>query len=63
MESLNITTKYLTESEAADYLGLSKFTMRNWRFLKKGPKSRKFGKSVRYSIADIEEWASKNSIF
>lgn len=50
------TPAYMTEAQAAEYLGLSHITLRQWRMEKKGPKYHKFDKAVRYSRTDIDEW-------
>ena len=43
------------EREAADYLGgISLQTLRNWRISGRGPVFLKLGKSVRYSLADLD---------
>ncbi len=31
-------------------------TLQNWRGLGRGPIYRKFGKAVRYDVADLEAW-------
>ena len=49
--------KYLKESEAAEYLGVSSGTMRNWRSAGAGPKFLKPTSAlVRYTIADLDEF-------
>lgn len=49
---------YMTDHEAAEHLGLSVHTMRDWRRLNKGPKYHKLGRSVRYLATDLDEWAT-----
>ena len=44
------------ERAAADYLGLSVATLRRWRLLSRGPRYRKLGSLVRYSVADLRRW-------
>jgi len=34
----------------------SQAVLANWRYLGRGPKFIKIGKSVRYRVADVEEW-------
>ena len=47
---------FLTESEAAKYLGTSKKTLQRWRFNHKGPAYAKLnGKLIRYHQADLDE--------
>jgi DNA-binding transcriptional regulator YiaG len=42
-----------TEKFAAAYLGISVQGLRNWRKQGRGPRFRKFGKSVRYAADDL----------
>ena len=55
---------YITEKEAANILGISAKTLQKWRWLgiDAQPKYKKFGRLVRYSIADISEYAEKSTI-
>lgn len=46
----------MTEQEAAKRLCLSTKTLQKNRWLGKGPKYLKLGKSVRYDLSDIEEY-------
>jgi hypothetical protein len=41
------------ERYAASYLGMSVETLRTWRQQRRGPRYRKVGRCVRYSIADL----------
>lgn len=51
-------TPFLTESAAADYLGLSTATLARWRSCgDRGPAYRKFGGAVRYARTDLEAYA------
>ena len=51
---------FIKEKEAASILGFNVQTLRNRRFLKKGPPYFKIGSSVRYSKLDIQDFI-KNS--
>lgn len=46
--------------QAADYLGLTENTLRNWRYQKKGPPFMKLGNgkkaSIRYTPSDLDAW-------
>lgn len=56
LEQLLVTTtsqRWLNEKEAASMLGVSVYTLRQHRFKGIGVPYVKYGKSVRYSIADI----------
>jgi hypothetical protein len=46
--------RFLTEEQAAALMGQSVRTLRNWRLFNKGPRFRKFSRSVRYDIRDLE---------
>ena len=46
----------LTETQAAEHLGLSIATMRAWRHRGKGPRFVRFGRAVRYLRADLDEF-------
>lgn len=49
--------RYYNEQQAAEYLGLSVLTLQCWRLRKTGPCFHKFGKSVRYSISELDRYA------
>jgi predicted DNA-binding transcriptional regulator AlpA len=51
--------KNVDEQAAAEYLGLSVATLRRWRVLGRGPRYRKLGSLVRYSVTDLERWVSE----
>jgi excisionase family DNA binding protein len=44
----------LTETQAAEHLGLSIATLRAWRHRGKGPRFVRFGRAVRYLRADLD---------
>lgn len=46
-------TRPLDTRQAADYLGLSKFTLEIWRSRGDGPRYLKLGRSVRYTREDL----------
>ena len=46
----------LTETQAAEYLGLSIATLRAWRHRGRGPRFVRFGRAVRYLRADLDEF-------
>jgi len=52
---------YLTESETARLLKLSRRTLQRWRQEGLGLRFRRFGGLVRYARADIEAWAAQQS--
>lgn len=55
------SARYLTNSEAADYLRLSPRTLEKLRVLGGGPRFRKFGRRVLYAAGDLEAWADDHS--
>lgn len=44
----------LTETQAAQHLGLSVATLRAWRHRGKGPRFVRFGRAVRYLRVDLD---------
>ena len=48
--------KRLNEDRAAEQLGVTKGTLANWRFQKKGPPYLKVGRRVEYLQSDIDAW-------
>lgn len=46
----------LTPLELAARLGVSGYTLRNWRLRGFGPPWAKIGKAIRYRIEDVREW-------
>lgn len=49
---------HFTPKQLADRLQLSEYTLASWRCKGEGPKFMKFGRTVRYSIASVQEWES-----
>ena len=49
----------LTTVAAARYLGYQPFTVKKWRYAKRGPVYLKLGESVRYHRADLDDWLSR----
>jgi hypothetical protein len=48
---------YMTEKEAADYLGKKKGTLRHWRYhTKTGPTYYKVGATVFYRLSDLKKF-------
>ena len=46
----------LTDIEVAARLGVSRFTVRSWRFKGLGPRFMKMGRAVRYRPQDVDEY-------
>jgi len=58
------STVYLTDVEAAKFLGLRPQTLRNWRQLDKGPPYIKLGqRAIRYLSEDLESFANQRKVF
>ena len=57
------SSTFLSESDAADYLGISKKTLQRWRFEHKGPAYAKLnGKLIRYRHGDLDEWMNQQIV-
>jgi hypothetical protein len=50
--------RYLTNTEAAEYLNLAPSTLNKQRVYGGGPRFHKFGRRVVYALSDLEAWAS-----
>lgn len=48
--------KHLTTEELAERLGIEPRTADDWRVDGRGPKFIRFGRTVRYRVADVEAW-------
>jgi predicted DNA-binding transcriptional regulator AlpA len=48
---------FLTEKQAAQHLGLSPKTLRNWRSRGEGPSFLRLGSAVRYHSETLTSWA------
>jgi hypothetical protein len=53
--------QYLSNDEAAHVLKLSPRTLEKFRVIGGGPRYRKFGRRVVYSVQDLEAWADARS--
>ena len=57
------THTFPTESEAAEYLGISKKTLHRWRFGRRGPNYvRVAGKLIRYHQAILDAWMDQQTM-
>lgn len=48
----------MTTQEAADYLRTPRKTLEHWRYVGKGPKCGKIGRTVMYRLADLDAFIS-----
>lgn len=51
-----ITKDYLTVTEAAQELGVTRRTLERWHAQRIGPPRIKFGRQVRYRVVAVNEW-------
>jgi hypothetical protein len=54
--------RYVDDREAARILSSSPQTLRNWRFLGRGPAYSKRGKMVRYKVQDLIDFMNAGRI-
>lgn len=52
--------RFLTETETSALLNIPIGTLRYWRQTKRELQARKFGRAVRYSLADIAEYSERS---
>jgi predicted DNA-binding transcriptional regulator AlpA len=52
----------LNEHEVAERLNMSVATLRAWRLKRKGPRYVRFGRAVRYLVADIDRFVDENAV-
>ena len=62
MSAIESTCQCLTEQEVSVRTGLSLSTLRMHRFKRRGIPYIKIGRSVRYSVCDLETYLSKHRI-
>lgn len=46
----------LSIDELAEFLGVPRKTIIQWRYMRIGPRGYKFGRHVRYRMSDVEKW-------
>lgn len=56
------TTQLLTETEVAEMMKISPRTLQHWRVAGGGPTYMKFGHSVRYDRATLDNWLASRSV-
>ncbi len=59
VQNLLPTNRFWDQNETAYYLDLKPPTLKKWRALGKGPPFRKLGGRIRYSPADVKQWAAQ----
>lgn len=58
---MSITGEFVTTAQAAEILNLSASFLAKGRCAGFGPRFIRFGRSVRYAVADLRAWADENS--
>jgi len=53
--------RLLTLQQTADYLQVAPRTLYRWRAERTGPRSVKFGATIRYRRADVEAWLEQHA--
>ncbi len=56
------TVKYLNENEVSEVTGIAVQTLRNWRQLNRGFPYSKVGRTVRYSLTDVETFMESRKV-
>ena len=54
--------EHIGEEAATRLMGLSKFTLRNYRHLRKGPPYVRIGRAIRYRVGDILDFLDSRKI-
>ncbi|MFF0262585.1 helix-turn-helix transcriptional regulator [Streptomyces microflavus] len=54
--------KMITPKELAEHLGVPLQTVYGWNCDGSGPRYSRFGKRIRYAVADVEAWASARAV-
>jgi len=54
--------KLLSNSEAAEFLGMSPDTLPRWRWEGVGPAYLKVGRSIKYRLADLEAFLNESRV-
>ena len=54
--------RFINEVEVSERTQIPLNTLRNWRYQRRGPKYRKIGRLVRYSILDLNSFMNENVV-
>ncbi|GLY35242.1 hypothetical protein Amsp01_012660 [Amycolatopsis sp. NBRC 101858] len=57
-----MNSKLLSIDDVADYLGIPKNTLYQWRTKGYGPTGRRIGKYVRYRSEDVDSWVDEQGV-
>jgi hypothetical protein len=58
----NSRDQFVTQEEAAAYLGVKVRQLETWRSRQRGPRYRKFSKLVRYAVTDLKAFADAATV-
>ncbi len=58
MQNHQAQSPFLSVVQAADYLGLKRQTLDNYRWAGGGPRYRKHGGRVLYTLEELDRWSS-----
>lgn len=53
---------YLSETQTAKYLNISKKSLQRWRFNRQGPPYVKLIKTIRYRREDLDQWMKERIV-
>jgi hypothetical protein len=59
---LPVPVKAVNEKDAAVYIGLTVAYLRKARWLGKGPRFLRLGRTIRYRIEDLDEWLEQHRV-
>ena len=59
--AFNILETFLSETQLADLLKVSKRSIQRWRVEGRGPRFRRHGSAVRYALSDALAWSEANA--
>ena len=59
---MQVESKRVKDTVAARFMGLSVQTLRNWRSKGIGPSYIKIGKTVRYDVAELENFIDRHRV-
>lgn len=54
--------RLMTRKQAAEYLGFAPQTLNRYAWLGKGPRFKKLGRLVRYTLDDLEAWIKEEGL-
>jgi predicted DNA-binding transcriptional regulator AlpA len=52
---------FITENQVAELLQVSRRSVQRWRGEGRGPRFRRHGSTIRYSLADVLRWSEANA--